>query len=321
MTAPLKVDREQIELFTDAMFRYASQGQTVAIRSFLEEVADKPFSATGVKVNGAGLAPVVEAAVREAQLAADFDKAVVFCPPIAGFLNEVEPWRAREQDLNEAFALSVECDKHPERAREILEGLLGPVTVVVTSGGEWVDPATGEVQSKLHLHWRLNKPATGADLARLKQARRFAVMVAGGDPSNVPMVHPIRWPGTWHKKKTPRLASIATLNAETEIDLTDAFDVLQRSAPEPKAESTGSGETRKDDRPTAELIRGIVSGESLHPSIVPLAARLLGSGMYPGAAVNFIRSLLEQIPAEKRDFRWQMRFDDVPRAVETAAEK
>jgi hypothetical protein len=324
MTAPLKVDRGQIEAFTDAMFRYASQGQTIAIRSFLEGDTKRLFSAKPVKVNGAGLVPVIETAVREAQLAADFDKAVVFCPPTAGFLNEVEPWRAREQDLNEAFALSVECDQQPERARTILEGLLGPATVVVASGGEWIDPATGEVQPKLHLHWRLNEPATGDDLARLKQARRFAMMVAGGDPSNVPMVHPIRWPGTWHRKKAPRLASIEVLNAEAEIELTAALDVLQSSAPEPKAEPRGSSETREsrnDDRTTAELIQGIVSGDALHPSIVPLAARLLGNGMYPGAAVNFIRSLLEQIPAEKRDFRWQLRFDDVPRVVETAETK
>ncbi len=35
--------------------------------------------------------------------------------------------------------------------------------MVVQSGGEWSDPATGEVEPKLHAYWRLNEPTRTAD--------------------------------------------------------------------------------------------------------------------------------------------------------------
>src|SRR5262249_38284115 len=52
-------------------------------------------------------------------------------------------------------ALSVECDAKPAEIRRKLEAILGPATVVVASGGVWRDEATGTVEDKLHLHWRL----------------------------------------------------------------------------------------------------------------------------------------------------------------------
>ena len=38
--------------------------------------------------------------------------------------------------------------------------------IVVESGGEWANPETGELEPKLHLHWRLQKPARGDDRKR-----------------------------------------------------------------------------------------------------------------------------------------------------------
>jgi hypothetical protein len=43
--------------------------------------------------------------------------------------------------------------------------------------------------------------------------------------------------------------------------------------------------------------------------------------MKPGAAVNQIRELMEAVPPKERDHRWQSRFDDVPRMVDTAQAK
>ena len=78
-------------------------------------------------------------------------------PPLAGFLpdNPEDAWRARTIDLKEGYALSVECDEYPKRARNKLEAVIGPTTVVVESGGQWLNPETGELESKVHLHWRL----------------------------------------------------------------------------------------------------------------------------------------------------------------------
>ena len=55
--------------------------------------------------------------------------------------------------------------------------------------------------------------------------------------------------------------------------------------------------------------------------MVPLAARLVGGGMFGGAAVKLIRSLMEAVPAEARDARWQTWFDNVPAIVSTAEAK
>src|SRR5207344_1082779 len=97
-----------------------------------------------------GLGFLVDAAEDDARRAAQAPIKVVFCPPIAVFASRDS---AAEENIEQALALSVECDKHPATARAKLEALLGPATVVVRSGGVWTDPATGEQHDKLHLHW------------------------------------------------------------------------------------------------------------------------------------------------------------------------
>jgi hypothetical protein len=63
---------------------------------------------------------------------------------------------ACESDIVEGLALSVECDRHPQQARQILEGLLGPATVV------------GAMRRALRVH-RRSVPASsrGRSLLRL----------------------------------------------------------------------------------------------------------------------------------------------------------
>ena len=51
--------------------------------------------------------------------------------------------------------------------------------------------------------------------------------LVGADPSNTPFAHPIRWPGSWHRKPTPRLARIVSVVEGNEIDLGEA---MERSA-------------------------------------------------------------------------------------------
>jgi Bifunctional DNA primase/polymerase, N-terminal len=68
------------------------------------------------------------------------------------------------------------------------------------------------------------------------------------------------------------------------------------------------------------LVDNIRCGRKLHDSLRDLAAKLIAAGMSVGAAINFLRGLMEKsdIP---HDARWQERYDDIPRAVETAAGK
>jgi hypothetical protein len=68
------------------------------------------------------------------------------------------------------------------------------------------------------------------------------------------------------------------------------------------------------------LYNNILKGDDLHASLRDLAAKLITSGMHPGAAVNQLRALMEASNAP-RDERWHDRFDDIPRLVDSAVEK
>jgi hypothetical protein len=113
----------------------------------------------------------------------------------------------------------------------MLEKLLGPATLIVESGGIWTNPETGKTEPKLHIHYRLQVPArTKEDQTKLKGARRLATAIVGGDPSNVPMVHPIRWAGSLHRKNEPKLCRIVEHNPDAEIDLDAALETLRKAA-------------------------------------------------------------------------------------------
>jgi hypothetical protein len=309
----LEPDRSAIEIFADAIFRHASQG-FVAVRSFYEG-ADKPFRLSTTPMSG-GFRFLVDVCEDDARRAAQFPKPVVFCPPLATFASKD---RAREQDITEGLALSVELDENPQQARAKLEELLGPATVVVASGGIWQNGAG--VEDKLHVHWRLAKPAQGGDLAKLKQSRDLATHIVGGDPSNKPVCHPIRWPGSWHRKAEPRLCRIEALNPDREIDLETALAILLTAAPaKPAHDHDANGKTNHDnDWP--QLVGDIITGKSYHAPLVSLAARLVGSGCHDGTAVKLLRAIMSASTDDHDQLRWETRFASIPRIVKSAREK
>jgi hypothetical protein len=169
----------------------------------------------------------------------------VFCPPVCTFK---EAGSAKTENLADGIALSVECDSAPYAARERLLEILGPTTAVVASGGTWVNPE-GKLERKLHLHWRLAEPARdAADHERLREARDLAAEIVGADASAKSVVHPLRWPGSWHRKN-PRLPRLAELkaNPDVEIDLGIALQRLREACP-PKTRNTDSGQGRDHGR-------------------------------------------------------------------------
>jgi DNA polymerase I-like protein with 3'-5' exonuclease and polymerase domains len=226
--SPPGPDRNQVKTFVQALFKHAAAGNWVSQRAFFEGRADlPPFKIVPHKLNG-NLDILIDQAYQIAELAAHDSEKVVFCPPIATFTNSKH---AREQDLAEGLTLSVECDARAQAARGGLEALLGPATVEVESGGEWTDPETGKTGPKLHLHYRLKTPARSKDEQRkLKLARKLVAKIVGSDPSNVPLVHPIRWPGSVHRKSDPKLCRIVVCNPDIEIDLDAALEILQEAA-------------------------------------------------------------------------------------------
>jgi hypothetical protein len=185
----LEPDRDQIEQFVDAVFRHAKQG-FVSVRAFYEEDRDRSFSIIPAALTG-DRRHLFAVAEDYARRAAQFPRPITFCPPIAVFWNKDH---AREEDLAEGPAISVECDQRPQQARTTLEAILGPATVVVRSGGIWTN-GDGEAEDKLHIHWRLAQPARTRDqLKKLKRARELAAKIVDGDPTCAPINHPLRWP-------------------------------------------------------------------------------------------------------------------------------
>jgi hypothetical protein len=318
----LEPDRDQIEIFVDAIFRHASPQGFVTVRSFLEE-QDRVFRITPAAIT-TDRKFMIDVCEDDARRAAQNPKPVVFCPPLATFLNKDH---AREQDLLEGLALSVECDQYPQQARAKLESLLGTATVIVKSGGTWVNGGDAP-EDKLHLHWRLKAPASGkGNLAKLKGARDLAARIVGGDPSNKPVCHPIRWPGSWHRKAEPRLCEIAHVEPDTEIDLDDALERLKAKAPADSGKDKSSNDANEgagdgaDERSTDELVANIITGCEFHPSLVPLSARLIGSGLFDGSTVTLLRALMNASTAPHDPVRWQVRFNKIPSIVHSAREK
>ncbi|WP_237214207.1 DUF3987 domain-containing protein [Falsiroseomonas oryziterrae] len=326
----LHADADAIGSFVGALFRYADPDTFASLRAFHDR-GNAVFRIAPHRI-GDSLDGLTAVAIGLATEAANAAHPVVFCPPVATFATDAS---AKEADLANGLALSVECDAAPRAARARLETLLGPATVVVASGGECVNGETGEAEPKLHLHWRLTEPTRdpGAHAA-LKRARILATRLVGADATNTPMVHPIRWPGSWHRKQVPRLARIVALAEPREIDLTEALGTLQDAA-----EAVGLGDTRQsagagstapgEARETCELIRAILAAEDYHAPLAALAMRLLKGGTPDAQAVELLRGLMLAVPERERDVkdgapspgRWQARFDGIPRAVSSARAK
>src|SRR5262249_51782912 len=71
----------------------------------------------------------------------------------------------------------------------------------------------------------------------------------------------------------------------------------------------------------ATLVADIVSGKSYHQPLVSLSARLVGSGVLDGSVVKLLRALMTASTVEHDVFRWQPRYESIPRIVSSAREK
>jgi hypothetical protein len=139
---------------------------------------------------------------------------------------------------------------------------------------------------------------------------------------------PYSWPlGDPANIKHEDLPYISVEEAQQLVD--DVVELLirdfgyVRAADRPKR-TKGNGQIINDQLANEEdwryLITNILNGDDLHDSLRDLAAKYVASGMGAGAAVNSLRALMEASTAPK-DERWQERFDDIPRLVQTAIDK
>ena len=110
----LEPDRDQIEIFVDAIFRHAQAG-FVSLRAFAEG-SNYVFRKTPIRIISNNLKFLCDAVDDDARRAAQNPKPIVFCPPLATFGNDKT---AAEEDITEGFTVTVECDESPRRrARE-----------------------------------------------------------------------------------------------------------------------------------------------------------------------------------------------------------
>ena len=193
-----------------------------------------------VPLNSGGLDPIIDHAAHQATKAANAARPAVFAPPVATFVGT----RARERDLGNGLVLTVEADHAPTIAKRNLQFVLGLPTVMVASGGHWTDPESGEVEDKLHLHWRCKEPSrTTSEHTLLKRARALACAFVGADATAISLVHPLRWPGSWHRKNQPRLARIVDLKPDVEIEPAQVIELLQPLLPAQRRNRRAPGGT------------------------------------------------------------------------------
>ena len=108
------------------------------------------------------------------------------------------------------------------------------------------------------------------------------------------------------------------------VDLLVREHGYSRSATRPKAKANGShhsnagGQYRGASADWQYLLDNIHAGRELHDSLRDLAAKLTTAGMSEGAAVNLLRAAMDSSVAP-RDDRWQDRYDDIPRLVDSAS--
>jgi hypothetical protein len=141
-------------------------------------------------------------------------------------------------------------------------------------------------------------------------------------------IHPdTRQPYCWHGGapgaiKYDELPSLRPEEAQALV--ADAVELLCRNFGYGRATERPRNANGSDDGNGAAdwgyLADNIRSGRELHDSLRDLAAKLVTSGMGVGAAINFLRGLMEKSDVA-HDARWQQRYGEIPGLVESAAAK
>lgn len=137
----------------------------------------------------------------------------------------VRPGGTGKADVLSLPTILVDFDKgNPAANLAAAEGLIGPATVVVESGGE---TASGP---KLHAYWRLATPASGSAIEQACRVREELAHRFGGDPAFKQAAQVIRIPGSVHFKGKPKLVKLRRVGAET-YDLAAVVAKLGLHAP------------------------------------------------------------------------------------------
>ena len=135
---------------------------------------------------------------------------------------------------------------------------------------------------------------------------------------------PYRWfggePGPIAHESLPYIGGAeasALIERVADLLVKDFGYVRAGQRPRQKKSATSEDTARRGTPDWQYLTDSIRAGESLHDSLRDLAAKLVRSGMTPGATVNLLRGLMEGSTAP-RDDRWRARYAEIPRLVDSA---
>ncbi|ACI57427.1 hypothetical protein Rleg2_4165 [Rhizobium leguminosarum bv. trifolii WSM2304] len=265
--AELKADPHQIRRFIALAFKHcAFEPGSIAFRAFEHNRAGTCVMNEWAPFDANLAERAAEAASKIARRPPE--QSAVFAPPIALFKTET---RADEANVACCPVLSVEIDARPDAALSELVTVLGEPTITIHSGGVWTSP-DGRQENKIHAHWRLSFPATRPDeLRKLKAVRRAAAMLVDADKSASPLVHPMRWPGSWHTKTTSaRMCKIVAEDDFAEIDLDVAAEALQAALVDRGLQTPGS--------PAAPSANGFKTEKAWSEIALLDAARIIPNG-------------------------------------------
>ncbi len=229
MTPDLLPDPETLRVFMEEMFLHADRSSFINLRSF--EHQDDKGNERAIHIEAVPInAPhALDRVIDRATRTAGHPRPAVFAPPVCTFQNRGS---AAVSNLANGLGIVAECDERPREAYSTLVPILGEPTIVVASGGLWADPETGEIEDKLHFHWRLTDATrTAAEHAKLREARAIVARIVRSDATAISIVHPLRWAGSVHTKHAPRLSTIV-YRSDHEVDLDEALARLREACPD-----------------------------------------------------------------------------------------
>ena len=240
------VDTTALREFRDTLFLHCAPTEEIPLRVFGNEGG---LTMAGVATVGGPLEPIVEMAMA----AASSTDGGTFCPPI---MTSKRGWRATEADIESAPVATAEIDHSPERGRATIVQLLGVPTATIWSGG-----VTKSGEAKVHLHYRLKRPArTREEVLKLKRLRAMMALAAGGDRTSITPVHPLRWPGSlWLKQGAARPVKM-DLNKHVEIDLDAAIAMMIEAGYDAPIEIDKTPTEKKLLAPNLEALDAVVRG-------------------------------------------------------------
>ena len=198
---------------------------------------------------------------------------------------------------------AVWCDLDGSQLQPIMGCKLEPHVVVESSPGRW------------HCYWIVD----GLPLDRFAPVQKAIAARFGGDKAVSDLPRVMRMPGFWHQKGEPFRSRVHGISDRMPYTAAEIFAEFPAGATAAKA-ANGHAEGAEDALDLAELVRQVMTTEAYHGPLLRLAWRYLGSGMSKRQATLTLQGLLLAVP-EPHDARWQARFDDIARLVESAETK